>query len=126
MSEQSSYVGFTFRKIHSLLGVIPLGLFLTEHLVANTTAIWGEKAFGTTVEFLESIPGLWVLELLLIALPLLIHSIMGVIIVLQASNNPRNYPYLRNWLFYFQRITGLIIIAFLMYHLYTVKFSAST
>jgi len=126
MKQTGNYLGFTSRKIHSLLGIIPLGLFLLEHLIANSTAILGEAAFSKTVDFLLSLPGLWVLELLLIFLPLIFHSIMGVIIVLQASNNPKNYPYLRNWMFYLQRISGLIIFGFLLFHLFTVKFSHST
>lgn len=126
MLKKVNYFGFTFRKIHSLLGIVPLGIFLVEHLIANSTVIFGEAAFGQTVDFLESIPGLWILELMFIALPLLFHGVMGLIMVFQASNNPQSYPYLRNWMFYFQRISGLIIFAFLIYHLYTVKFSSAT
>jgi len=124
--QNKKYLGFVSRKLHSLLGFIPLGFFLFEHLLANSTALFGEETFGKAVEFLENIPGLWVLEVFLIALPLLFHAVLGLIIALQAVNNPRSYSYLRNWMFYLQRISGLIILAFTIYHLFTVKFSSST
>ncbi|MDK2822357.1 MAG: succinate dehydrogenase / fumarate reductase, cytochrome b subunit [Clostridia bacterium] len=122
MNQSGNYNQFALRKVHSLFGIIPLGLFLIEHLVANSTAIISVEAFAGTVEFLESLPGLWVLEVFLIALPLLIHGLMGLYIVYQARNNPKSYSYTRNWMFYLQRISGLIIFAFILYHLFTVKF----
>ncbi|MFZ5943978.1 MAG: succinate dehydrogenase [Bacillota bacterium] len=122
MSQSGNYNQFALRKIHSLLGIIPLGLFLIEHLIANSTAIISVEAFAGTVEFLENLPALWVLEIFLIALPLLVHGLMGLYIVYQAKNNPKSYSYSRNWMFYLQRISGLLIFAFILFHIFTVKF----
>lgn len=44
--------GFYSRKLHSLLGVIPLSLFFAEHLVTNFTAVEGGKeAFTVPLHF---------------------------------------------------------------------------
>lgn len=44
--------GFYSRKLHSLLGVIPLSLFFVEHLVTNFTAVEGGKeAFTVPLHF---------------------------------------------------------------------------
>ena len=37
---------FFFRKLHSLLGVVPLGAFLLEHLLSNFEALKGPIAYG--------------------------------------------------------------------------------
>ena len=44
------------RRLHSLLGVIPVGLFLTQHLVVNHFATKGEEAFNNAAHFMESLP----------------------------------------------------------------------
>src|ERR1039458_6661148 len=42
---------FLFRKLHSLLGVIPIGAFLLEHLLSNFEALKGPAAYGAQVKF---------------------------------------------------------------------------
>ncbi|SMB89145.1 succinate dehydrogenase subunit C [Desulfonispora thiosulfatigenes DSM 11270] len=118
----NTYWDFASRKLHSLLGVIPLGFFLAEHLIANATAMKGEAAFNETVNFIQGLPLLLFLEIFFIALPLLFHGIYGVIFAVQSKNNVKLYPTLRNWMFYFQRITGLLTAAFVIYHVYTIRF----
>ena len=34
------------RKLHSLSGLIPIGVFLTVHTLVNSSAIWGEEAYN--------------------------------------------------------------------------------
>lgn len=124
MKNWKTYFDFYSRKIHSLMGVIPLGLFLTEHLLVNSTALYGEEAFNKAAGYLHSLPAVWALEIVIIALPLTYHAVFGLIYAIQAVNNPLRYPHLRNWLFYFQRITGLITFAFVIYHLFALKFNS--
>lgn len=113
--------GFALKKIHSLLGVIPLGLFLVEHFIANASFLFGESKFEAVVQFLESIPYVWVLEWGLIFIPLIIHGVLGVYMALQARYNTTSYPYFRNIAFDIQRISGLYLFGFLIYHIYSVK-----
>ena len=46
---------FYWRRLHSLLGIIPVGLFLTQHLVVNHFATRGEEAFNNATSFMESL-----------------------------------------------------------------------
>ena len=32
---------FLLRRLHSLTGIVPIGLFLIGHLTTNSTIIWG-------------------------------------------------------------------------------------
>ncbi|MGP8225528.1 MAG: succinate dehydrogenase, partial [Terracidiphilus sp.] len=47
---------FLWHKLHSLLGIIPLGAFLLEHLLSNFEALKGPIAYGEQVRFLNSLP----------------------------------------------------------------------
>ena len=38
---------FLWRRLHSLLGVVPVGLFLVFHLSLNFTAIGGEATYAS-------------------------------------------------------------------------------
>src|ERR1700690_4511612 len=69
---------FIWRKFHSLLGIIPIGAFLLEHLLSNFEALKGPIAYGEQVRFLNSLPMVRVLEWVFIFLPILYHAIYGV------------------------------------------------
>jgi succinate dehydrogenase / fumarate reductase cytochrome b subunit len=105
------------RKLHSLSGVIPLGAFLAAHLWTNFKAVKGPEAYNTAVEKLQSIPFLPFVELAFIILPILFHGLYGAWIYFDAKNNATRYPYGRNWLFYFQRLTGVLTLIFVFVHL---------
>ena len=69
---------FLWRKLHSLLGIIPIGAFLLEHLLSNFEALKGPLAYGEQVKFLNSLPLVRVLEWVFIFLPILYHALYGV------------------------------------------------
>ncbi|WP_366921957.1 succinate dehydrogenase cytochrome b558 subunit [Metallumcola ferriviriculae] len=115
---------FLVRKLHSLFGVIPIGLFLLEHLYTNSFATQGAEAFNSKVEFLQSLSYVLYIELFLILLPILFHALYGLYIVYVAKNNILKYTYYRNWAFYLQRISALITLVFVVYHLWVLRISA--
>ena len=69
---------FVWRKLHSLLGIVPLGAFLVEHLLSNFEALKGPAAYGEQVKFLNSLPLVRVLEWVFIFLPILYHGLYGL------------------------------------------------
>ncbi|RBW69034.1 succinate dehydrogenase cytochrome b558 subunit [Bacillus taeanensis] len=121
MAASRDYVS---RKLHSLLGVIPLGVFLIQHLVVNHFATKGEEAFNTAAHFMETLPFRYVLETLVIFLPLLFHGIYGVYISFQAKNNVSRYGYFRNLMFLLQRITGIVALIFITWHVWQTRVQA--
>jgi succinate dehydrogenase / fumarate reductase, cytochrome b subunit len=116
---------FVNRRLHSLLGVIPVGLFLIQHLVVNHFATRGAEAFNEAAHFMEMLPFRYVLETVVIFLPLLYHAIYGVYIAFTARNNVSNYGYLRNWLFMLQRVTGIITFIFVAWHVWETRIAAA-
>lgn len=114
---------FFWRKLHSLSGVLPIGVFLIEHMFINSMAIQGPDTFNRGVALLHSIPYLWALELFIVFAPILYHAIYGIWVVYLTRNNFLNYRYFRNWLFYLQRVTALISLAFVAWHIGSMRFA---
>lgn len=112
---------FFNRKLHSLLGVIPVGFFLLEHLFVNFTATKGPEAFNEAVEWIQSIPFLIILEIFFIFLPILYHGIYGLYIAFQAKHNVGNYGYFRNVMFMLQRVTGVITLIYITWHVWETR-----
>ncbi|EDL63200.1 succinate dehydrogenase cytochrome b558 subunit [Bacillus sp. SG-1] len=116
---------FNYRRLHSLLGVIPVGIFLIQHLVVNHFATRGEEAFNNAAHFMESLPFRIVLETFIIFLPLLFHAIYGLYIAFTAKNNVSRYGYFRNWMFLLQRISGVITLIFITWHVWETRVAAA-
>lgn len=112
---------FFYRRIHSLLGVIPIGLFVVQHLVINHFAVYGEENFNKAANFMADLPFVLVLETFVIYLPILFHAILGVYIVLEGRNNAISYGYFRNWMFLLQRITGILTLIFIAWHVWHTR-----
>jgi len=113
---------FLWRKLHSLLGIIPIGAFLLEHLLSNFEALKGPAAYGAQVKFLNSLPLVRVLEWTFIFIPLLYHGLYGVYIWLRGKSNIVYYPWAGNWMYLTQRYTGLIALVYIGYHVATQRF----
>ncbi|HET6168602.1 MAG TPA: succinate dehydrogenase cytochrome b558 subunit [Terracidiphilus sp.] len=113
---------FFWHKLHSLLGVIPIGAFLLEHLLSNFEALKGPLAYGAQVRFLNSLPLVRVLEWVFIFLPLLYHGIYGVYIWLRGKSNIVYYPWAGNWMYVAQRYTGLIAFVYIIQHVLRQRF----
>ncbi|MGL4521172.1 MAG: succinate dehydrogenase cytochrome b558 subunit, partial [Bacilli bacterium] len=115
---------FMFRKLHSLLGVIPVGLFLIFHLTVNYLATYGAETYDAAVEVIGNLPFKIALELFMIALPILYHAVYGIYIAFTAeSSNLVRFGKFRNWMFYLQRITGVITLVYITWHVWTTTFS---
>ncbi|MCU9614135.1 succinate dehydrogenase cytochrome b558 subunit [Caldibacillus lycopersici] len=112
---------FLNRRLHSLLGVIPVGVFLTLHLVVNYSATKGVEAFNSASKFMESLPFLLFLEIFIIYIPILYHAIYGVYIAFTAKNNLGRFSTFRNWMFVLQRFTGVFLIIFIAWHVWETR-----
>jgi len=111
------------RKLHSLTGVVPVGLFLLEHFFTNSFALFGADAFNDKVRFLTSLPYVVALEIGLIGVPLAFHAVLGVAIWWQSRSNVSSYGYFRNWMFFLQRVTGVFLVGFIAVHVVKTRLS---
>lgn len=113
---------FLLRKLHQLTGIFPVGLFYFVHLFTNAKAMSGETVYNDAVADIYHIPFLLFIEILGIYLPLLFHSVYGFVIAAEAKTNVGNYGYGRNWLYFFQRVTGVFLFIFILFHLLHFRF----
>lgn len=113
---------FFWRRLHSLLGIVPVGGFLLFHLYTNYLANQGPEVYNEHVKAINELPFVWALELFVIVLPLYFHALYGIYIIMDARFNVTQYPWARNWAFFFQRLSGLITLAFVTQHLYHFRF----
>ena len=114
---------FALRRLHSLSGIIPVGLFLLNHLLANSTAFLGAKNFDHHIGIIHDLPWLVPIEIVFIFIPLAFHSIYGLVIAWQGKMNQGQYAYVDNWRYTLQRITAYITLVFVLIHLAHFRFA---
>lgn len=133
---------FLFRRLHSLTGIVPIGLFLIAHLTTNSSILWGKFAlrgahpeldfrqggvayFWEEVRWLnEQIPHLLLVEITLWA-SILFHAVLGVIYARTGRNNVPAYGYGGNRRYALQRLSGYVGILFIFYHVATLRWGWS-
>ncbi len=125
---------FLLRRLHSLTGIVPIGVFLIAHLITNSTIVWGtlndriegdglERRVGTfqhEVTFINELPLLLLIEISLWA-SIAFHSILGLWYARTGRTNTRAYGYGGNVRYTLQRISGYVGILFIFYHVATLR-----
>ena len=123
---------FIWRRIHSLTGLWFV-LFLMEHLITNSQAalLLGDsgQGFVRMVNALHNVPYLHVIEIVLLGVPIAIHTIWGVRYALTAKPNSQrsdgtkpSFKYGRNRAYTWQRITSWILVVLLVLHVVKFRF----
>lgn len=113
---------FALRKLHSLLGIVPIGFFLCFHLFENSLATKGGAYFTEhVVHKIGNMPYVELMEIFFIALPILFHGVYGLIIWLQGKSNVTRYGYFRNWMYWLQRMSGIIAFIFIITHVWGTR-----
>ena len=113
---------FSLKRLHSLTGVVPIGLFLFEHLYTNARSLQGAAAFDTAAGDLARLPFIVLIEALGIWLPIAFHMVLGVLIATTAQANLGKHGYARNWQYTLQRATGILLVFYLIYHTWALRF----
>ena len=116
---------FLLRRVHSLLGLIPVGAFLAFHTWENSQAWAGPAHYNEVVEKISSMNLVLMFEIFGIAVPILFHAAYGIVIWSSGKSNAGRYGYLHNWMFVFQRISGFVILAFVLFHVWQTRVAAA-
>lgn len=112
---------FLLRRLHSLTGVAPVGVFLVTHLWTNARAVYGRDAFNHAVGDIQAMPLLAYVEAFGIFLPLAFHGLYGFVIAAEGSANAGRYTYARNWMYLLQRVTGVLAFLFIALHVWQFR-----
>ena len=109
------------RRLHSLSGIIPIGGFLFFHIFENSYVVHGAEAWWKESEFTRTLPFEVVIEALMLWIPITYHAIYGLVITVTSAPNVTEYDYERNTQYTLQRITGIIALAFILFHFFTTR-----
>ena len=107
--------------MHSLSGIFPIGIFMVFHLFANSVSIFSADNYNLIINFLRSLPFVELIEWLGIFLPIIFHAAYGIIIYTTAKPNQLQYRYSENWRYIFQRLTGVIALVYISFHILQFK-----
>lgn len=108
---------FWLRRVHSLAGIV-FGGYIVVHLLVNATGLW-PKVFQQNVDQIHKMePMLPLIELAAIFTPLLIHVLYGIYIAGSGVSYATTfkYNYGGNFRYLLQRITGILLLVFIVYH----------
>ncbi len=111
---------FAIRRLHSLTGLVLIGGYLCFHLATNAAVLDGLETYQRRADQIHVIgpTTLFFLEWTLIFLPILFHGLIGLLIATRGKRNLGSYPFAGNWRYTFQRITGVISLAFILWHVF--------
>lgn len=112
---------FWLRRLHSLTGLFPIGLYVLIHLGINSFAASGDDVYDEIAEFLESLPYLIAIEIPFIWAPILFHGFYGIVIHARGEPNPFQYAYAENWMYWLQRWSGLVAFVFIGWHFWQTR-----
>ena len=122
---------FLLRRLHSLSGIVPVGVFCIVHLFTNFQILlqqfpsvrqfFGEAdIFQHEVDFIHSLPALLFVEIGLWS-AIGFHAILGIAYTLQGKSNTSSYKYEKNYRYTLQRVTGIIALIFIFLHVATLR-----
>ena len=110
---------FLIRRLHSLSGLVPVGAFMCVHLAVNASVLNGAETFQNNVYQIHALGKLLPLvEWVTIFLPLIFHAVVGVWIAMGGLPNVGRYEYGANWRYLLQRVSGMIALVFILYHVF--------
>jgi succinate dehydrogenase / fumarate reductase cytochrome b subunit len=112
---------FWIRRLHSLTGLLPIGAFVLVHLFTNAYS-WRPHAFNEHVKSLNETPLVTLIEYGVIIAPIAFHALLGLWMCVRMDVNQPQYGNFRNWMYLFQRLSGVVVFAFIVYHLAQFRF----
>lgn len=104
------------RRLHSLTGVLPLLAYVVFHLGETASAPAGRRSFAETVTGTAGGAVAVGLETVLVIVPLFLHASLGIHATVR-DRYPLAESYPSEALRRLQRITGILVLLFLVVHL---------
>ena len=117
---------FLLRRLHSLTGIL-FGGYIIVHLLVNATLAEGFREgqdstiYQQQVVKIHALPFLLLVEWTFIYLPILYHTFYGLWLTFAGQPNVAQYPYAKNVFYFFQRLSALLLVAFIFFHVTAMK-----
>lgn len=111
---------FLLRRLHSLSGIV-FGGYVVFHLLINATLIQGGGIYQAQVDKIHLLPFVTGIEWAFIYLPIIFHTVYGFWIIVTGQPNNVSYPYFKNMFYLLQRISAVVLAAFIAFHVLAMK-----
>jgi succinate dehydrogenase / fumarate reductase cytochrome b subunit len=117
---------FALRRLHSLMGLL-FGGYLVVHLLVNATLLEGARYDGEPtvyqlqVDKIHALPFLELVAWTVILLPIIYHTVYGIVIMAGGRPNVSSYGYGRNWAYLLQRVSAIVLVLFIAFHYLSMK-----
>ncbi|MDX1682429.1 MAG: hypothetical protein R3336_04860 [Phycisphaeraceae bacterium] len=112
---------FLLRRLHSLSGIVPVGIFVIFHLFTNMQLALGGDVFQHEVDFIHDLPALLFMEIGLWG-GIGFHAALGLVYTFQGGGpNNTKYRHADNWRYTLQRVTGILALIFIFLHIATLR-----
>jgi succinate dehydrogenase/fumarate reductase cytochrome b subunit (b558 family) len=116
---------FFLRRLHALLGVLPLGAFLILHIGQNATILSDPNQYDAKVAAASAAVFSGLLTWVFVLLPLALYLLIGLFFIYGTRSNVGRYRHEGNVRFLFQHVSGVIALAFLSFHVWQTRWHAS-
>jgi succinate dehydrogenase / fumarate reductase cytochrome b subunit len=111
---------FLTRRIHSLTGLVPVGLFLVYHLYLQLYLHSGAEVYNEVINgFYDSPLAIWSL-VIVVYIPLFFHAFFGIRLIFESKIQP-SYTYFSHLLYWLQRISGVGVLLFTIAHVWNAQ-----
>jgi succinate dehydrogenase / fumarate reductase cytochrome b subunit len=104
-------------RLGSFVSLLPLGVWTVNHLWDNLAAFQGKEAWEEAVTDYGN-PGVHVMTLALVFVPLFIHTVWGVQRLRSSKPNNLAYGSFVNWRYLLQRLSAVGVLGFLAAHIW--------
>ena len=111
---------FITRRIHSLTGLVPVGLFLVYHLYLQLYLHSGAEVYNEVINsFYDSPLAIWSL-VIVVYIPLFFHAFFGIRLIFESKVQP-SYTCFSHLLYWLQRISGVGVLLFTIAHVWNAQ-----
>jgi succinate dehydrogenase / fumarate reductase cytochrome b subunit len=117
---------FILSRLHSLTGIL-FGGFVMIHLLITATLVEGyregaqQTVFQKQIDRIHSMPFLAASMWVFIFLPILYHTVYGLWLTYVGKPNLNLYPYGKNVFYLFQRVSAVLLVAFIVFHVTAMR-----
>ncbi len=108
---------FVLQRLGSLLAILPLGVWTIFHVWNNLAAFQGAEAWEEAVTA-HGHPAAHFATLLVVLVPLLLHTAWGIGRLLSTKPNNTRYGFFANLKYLLQRLSALGLLGFLGAHIW--------
>lgn len=110
------------RRLHSLSGVVPLGVYVLIHIGVTASIGSSLALYDRQVGFLHGGMILGLLEIALVLVPLAYHAVYGVLRSLQPRDaDAASHGYDNDLMLTLQRASGLAVLVFVVLHVWEFR-----